>query len=383
MGGRPVYVVGIGAPSAPATLDAAPGVLVVCFQHGMEPAPREAAFQLARDLAYTTDPTLVAYLTTRPVWIMPSANPDRAPYTDLASGGRNNLDGIDMNRDHIALTAQETVAIHDAVTAIAPELIIDVHEGASDPNDIEVGAPTNTQVPALARSWSDAMVSTVLADLTTGGYVAGPWSSYEWPGMFRNASGLRHAVSFIIETRTQNRTTQFRIDAAADAILSGLGYHHANAAAITADLAAGRAQARADGAAGAPVKFTGDGAPTVTLDPAPTSYRLTTAQRDALAVHLAAFDIDTPVVDGNGWRVTMDQDAATLIPYVMDEHSPDRTVTAERVYPPPPAPERDLPPTAAFAGLWGPIHAHRADRTVTSVHLMTGGQLIPLVSTST
>src|SRR5690606_37301838 len=63
----------VGAP-APSSLDPFDGLFIVASQHGFEPAPREAALRLIRDLCYSEDPEVEAALT-RPVAVVYNANP--------------------------------------------------------------------------------------------------------------------------------------------------------------------------------------------------------------------------------------------------------------------------------------------------------------------
>lgn len=97
-------------------------VLIVCLQHGNEPASREAALAQIRDLAYSTDPAVVSYLENhRIVWI-PTAGPDSFP------GRRNNSNGVNPNRDFFKLSQPEPQAIVSTINSVRPHLIVDAHE---------------------------------------------------------------------------------------------------------------------------------------------------------------------------------------------------------------------------------------------------------------
>src|SRR5690606_34811388 len=135
----------------------------------------------------------------------------------------------------------------------------------------------------------------------------------------------------------QGRTTPTRIDMARRAVMAGCRFHHANAAAIAADLATGRDLARAAGAAGAAFTLSGESG-TLTLNPAPKAYRLTLTQYNATEVQREAFGIEAQPAAAGGWVVPMAQDAYPLIPFVLDPDSEYATVHAERLAEPPPAP---------------------------------------------
>jgi murein tripeptide amidase MpaA len=105
--GRAVNLVSIGAaaPRGAAESRALPTVLFTCSQHGNEPAGREACLKAIRDLAFTEDPATKALLGQASILFVPAANPD-----GRAANTRGNSQGVDVNRDHIALTTKEARA---------------------------------------------------------------------------------------------------------------------------------------------------------------------------------------------------------------------------------------------------------------------------------
>jgi len=119
--GAPIRLLRVGATVAPAYALSSSSTLWVGQQHGEEVQSREALLAWARDLAETTDPTLLAYLTAHPAFIMPTTNPDNLGVTAY------NAAGVNLNRDHFKLSQPETRAIHAAINTIRPQIIHDMH----------------------------------------------------------------------------------------------------------------------------------------------------------------------------------------------------------------------------------------------------------------
>lgn len=138
-----------GAPSGPATrlgmftvtCGTGPvGVTLIGSIHGEEPSGREACMAIARDLAETTDPTMLAYLADYSVSIMSTANPH-----GRANNIRFNANGEDLNRNYDTLDEPETVAIGAWMDWAEPVLTVDLHEMvASTPGvgDFQVSSGT-------------------------------------------------------------------------------------------------------------------------------------------------------------------------------------------------------------------------------------------------
>lgn len=123
--GRPLHLARIGNPAPPPVdeLDGTKTVLIVCSQHGDEPAPREMCLQEIRDLAFTDDPRLLEFLRTTTVLVVPTANPD-----GREADTRGNANRTDINRDHHYLEELESQAIARVFRDVRPPISWDAHE---------------------------------------------------------------------------------------------------------------------------------------------------------------------------------------------------------------------------------------------------------------
>lgn len=349
--GRPQHLVELGSP-APAGRDAAirrPTALVVCSQHGNEPAGREACLKLLRDLAYTSDPKLVDLLSRVTLLFVPAANPD-----GREANSRGNSEGTDVNRDHLGLDTPEAQAMAAIVRDWEPDVALDLHEyGPSQPviyddsilwlwprnlntdpqvHDLAVELGRKYLVPAAedAGYSTDEYGQAEVADNDVA-QTAGDGDE----GIMRNAMGLRHVLGILVETRVdadvrqspteplQTAQVQRRRVDSHGAVLKGLlrfmTERGGDAARVTAE-----AEQRkiAEGAArNAPVYFGGaDNTPPAAADvvnPPPCGYRLSEAQVAALGPRLALHGIDLYRVEG-GPFVPLAQSAEPLIPLLLD-----------------------------------------------------------------
>lgn len=98
-------------------------MFVMCRQHGDEPATTEAMLKLITDLVTSSSEEDADLLDRVSLFIVPMVNPDGAERKQ-----RRNANGMDLNRDWIALAQPETRAVRSAIDRIAPEVIVDAHE---------------------------------------------------------------------------------------------------------------------------------------------------------------------------------------------------------------------------------------------------------------
>src|SRR5580704_5468991 len=188
------------------------------LQHGNEPAGGEAMLAL---IAMLAEGDLKPFLGKVSVVVVPRANPDGAAAFTRATASR-----ADLNRDHILLTLPESAALHAALIALPPDVVIDAHEfsvanrwlqkfAVIEASDAMYLYATHPMVhpavtaladglfrPALERAWKSYGLTSFWYHTTSyrpddkldsmGGNA---------PGIARNTFGLMGAVSFLIETR--------------------------------------------------------------------------------------------------------------------------------------------------------------------------------------
>jgi hypothetical protein len=357
---RPIHLVRVGDP-APRTAAAAAGVPVelhVCSQHGNEPAGREGCLQYLRDLAFTTDETLVQQLRDTVLLFVPTANPD-----GRANNSRTNTAGTDINRDHLNLVSPEAQAIAQVVRDWSPEIVVDHHEyGPGQPlvydDEVLYLWPRNLNVDEeihdIGVEFSKDHLNPCLTDegYTSDEYglsAVGPIDVTQTAGdgdegIARNAMGLRHSVGILVESAVSPNPAKpteviaaenmkRRVASQVSTITCTLSYvrEHgtrlvaAQAGSITRKIAEGRAQS-------APVYFqgqdedttvAGDAPETIADDTPPCAYDLTGEQLDEVGETFLLHAITTQP-RGTGVRVTMAQAAEPLIPLLLDPQNEDR-----------------------------------------------------------
>lgn len=118
-------------------------VLIVGAQHGTERAGLEVGLQLVRDLTVGRLARLRSSLEVR---VIPMANP-----AGVESRRRVSADGIDLDRDHVRLTAPETRALWAEYVRWRPHLVVDLHEIGPSEYPLQVGVPTHPNAPGVRR----------------------------------------------------------------------------------------------------------------------------------------------------------------------------------------------------------------------------------------
>jgi len=225
VGKRDLWLVRLADPAADTAKTTR--LLVLCRQHGDEPASTEAMLHLIQGIASGGDPALRLELAHVTLYVIPMVNPDGA-----GAGTRVNGVGADLNRDWGFFTQPETRAVASAAKLIHPALIVDAHNW--DGNDeynadcIEIPREMETGPGRAAHQ----MQQQALRDLAACGYAVHPtaWGSDSNPHLAHRWFVHQNIPSLLVETHSGspvNRADFERREGMYTALVHSLARHYA------------------------------------------------------------------------------------------------------------------------------------------------------------
>ncbi len=202
-------------------------LLVLCRQHGEEPASTEALLHLIRSTASGGDPALRSQLSHVTLYIVPMVNPDGA-----GAGTRVNGRGADLNRDWGLFIQPETRAVASAAKLIQPALVVDAHNWDGDDeynaDCIEIPRDMETSKGRAAH----ALQQQSLRDLAACGYAVHPtaWGNDSNPHLAHRWFTHQNIPSLLVETHfgsPTNRADFERREGMYAALVHSLARHYA------------------------------------------------------------------------------------------------------------------------------------------------------------
>lgn len=345
--GRPIHLVVVGYPEARGAeaLESGRNLLFIGAQHGNEPSGREGLLRLLRELAFTSDPDLVAQLGEANLLMIPTANPD-----GFLAWTRRTACSVDTNRDHLELKTVEARVLAAVQLRFAPEILLDAHEGGNPPERPETTGRfealwpchlnTHAEVLQLSREMVEDYVLPALDDL---GYRARVWRGRgDRPGVLRNMAGLRHSIGMV--TETFQTTAEDRAAMQVHAMRETLRFHRERREEIAAALAA----ARSGRAPSGPVYLGGteDEPPEdeEILAPAPAGYLLNAEQLRDLAPQIEGFGLLYEEARPGSYYFPLAQPMGAVLPLVVDPRAGTHLAAATVVERPELAAALDPPP---------------------------------------
>ena len=216
--GVPIEALSFSRPAIAGATARRPTVVLLAGQHGDEPAGTEALIVVAQELATGR---LASVLDRVDVVVLPRANPDGA-----AAFTRGAADGTDVNRDHLLLRTPEARAIAQLMVQFAPIVVLDLHEypvsaafteklgGVQRFDALLQYATTPNLPPFVTKAAEEWFRIPLVAGLRSAGLSTDWYATVSsdpndrtlrmgsiGPQLGRNASGLRNAVSLLVETR--------------------------------------------------------------------------------------------------------------------------------------------------------------------------------------
>ena len=178
-------------------------VLVLCRQHGDEPASTEAVLGLIHRLAGGSDPALRASLAQVTLYLVPMVNPDGAE-----ANTRGNGVGADLNRDWGIFQQPETHAVARAAGLLRPNLVIDAHNWDGDDEYNADCLEVPREMATAQGKASHLLQQASVRDLAASGYSVHPtaWGADTNPHLAHRWFAHQNILSALVETHSGSPT---------------------------------------------------------------------------------------------------------------------------------------------------------------------------------
>ncbi|WP_164215159.1 M14 family zinc carboxypeptidase [Virgibacillus sp. YIM 98842] len=324
--GKPIYMVYVGETErSKEEIQNGRTVFIMGTPHGNEPAGREGAFKILRDLAFTDDPAMLEVLEKSTVLIMPTPNPD-----GREANTRRNSWGIDNNRDNLNLATPENQTIAKVLRDFSPDITIDAHERPSGSNpDIEYLWPRNLNVDREIYDLNveliqDYMMPEAIEDgWSTGLYGRPGGSGREDERILRNMGGLRHGLTVLTESAGR-ATNEDRVSMQLSSYNSVLSFYQERFDEIATAVDGAPVRKQEDGENKADYYLAGaDDEPEKeeVIDPPVCGYLLHTTQAEVIERHIDLFELETEQVSDDAVFLTMSQPMMTVVPLLVDDRA--------------------------------------------------------------
>lgn len=322
---HPIKMYAIGYPDAPtdAELRDSSNILVTGCIHGKEPSGREAALQMIRDLAFTTDPTTQEYLRNHPVIIVPTMNPEGFPNV------RENDNGEDLNRHWVSYSQLENQAIGTVTRDYNPHIVFDFHEYFSRSNQFEMYAAAFAEVHPQIGSLGTNLVTALRGDVGTAGYTTALFPDSTDARFMSNSGAMLNTITILVECRGQgvNAVLTFKeaVDGCKVIMNSAFVWHEANLVAVRKGIAESALEVRQEGE-----DLTAISHPAISSPP--KGYTLSAAQLALVSASLDFWRIKYYELDTLGsYYIPMAQEKKKLLPHLLDSRSAVNVISATPV----------------------------------------------------
>lgn len=177
-------------------------ILVIAGQHGDEPLANRAAQRFAQQFETCLAAGRAESTPDVRLAVISMANP-----TGYEKRQRRNAGGVDLNRDHLRLSSDETQTIHELVREWRPTLIVDVHtfpprrkhllkRNLVYRHDVFLDVPTNPSV-RLPLSCIESMrfLDDVTQQVDSEGFACGRYF------LINKSCRVRHSTPDIVDAR--------------------------------------------------------------------------------------------------------------------------------------------------------------------------------------